>query len=64
MVYGFLKGNHFKRYFEILLILVQNTEQAKNFQVQNFIVYVRKYHSLTRKLGFRVVLIHERLAGL
>ena len=55
VVHRTLKGDHYYRYFEILLILVQNAESAKNFQVQNFIVYGYKQHSLTRKIGFRVI---------
>ena len=46
-----LKGYHFCCYFGILLIL----KSAKNFQVQNLIVYGNKQHSLTRKIGFRVI---------
>ena len=58
-------GGHFYHYFEILLILAQNAESAKNFQVQNFIVSDNKHHSQTRKIHFRVnFLIHDSLAGL
>ena len=46
------QGSYFNCYFEILLILVQNAESAKNFKVQNFIVSGNKHHSLTRKIGF------------
>ena len=49
------KGDHFYRFFEILLILVQNDESAKNFQVKNFVVYGNKHHSPTRKIGFKVI---------
>ena len=48
-------GDHFYRYFEILLILVQNAESAKDFRVQNFIVYGNKHHFLTTKIGFRAI---------
>ena len=50
-----LKVNHFYRYFEILLILARNTESLKHSQVQNFIVYGNRHHSITRKIGFRVI---------
>ena len=50
-----LKGNHFYRYFEILLILVWNAEAEKKFQVQNFNGYGNWHHSLTRKIRFRVI---------
>ena len=46
-----LKGYHFYRYFEILLILVWNAKSAKTA----FIVYGSKHHSVTRKIGFRVI---------
>ena len=60
-----LKGGHFYHFFEILLILAQNADSAKNFQVQNFVVQGNKHHSQTRKIRFRVnFLIHDRLAGL
>ena len=41
--------------FDILLILAWNAESAKNFQIHNFIVYGNKHHSLTGKIGFRVI---------
>ena len=51
-----IKGAHFYLYFDILLILVQNAESAKNFQVQNFMVYGSMHHALTKKkvLGYRL----------
>ena len=55
MVHRALKAGHFYGYFEILLILVQSAESAKNFQVQDFIVYGNKQQCLTRKIGFRVI---------
>ena len=54
MVPSLLKGEHFY-YFKIWLILVQNAESAKKIQVENFMVYGNKHHSLTRKIGFRVI---------
>ena len=50
-----LKGNNFYHYFKILIILAQNAEPAKKFQVQNFVIYGNKHQSLTRKIGFRVI---------
>ena len=55
LVPGPLKGYHFHHYFKILLILAWNAESAKNFQVQNFMVYGNMHQSLTRKIGFRVI---------
>ena len=48
-------GIIFHHYFKILLILMQNAESAKKFQVQNFIVYGNKHYSVTRKIGFSVI---------
>ena len=44
-----VKENHFYWCFEIFMVLAQNTESAKHFQAQHFIVYGNK-HSLTKNL--------------
>ena len=47
-------GSFLLLFFLILVILAQNAESAKNFQVQKYIVYGNMHYSLTRKIDFRV----------
>ena len=47
-------GIIFTTFFLILVILAQNAESAKNFQVQKYIVYGNMHYSLTRQIDFRV----------